>query len=109
MSGDERPTVTWMHYSTTLTNRTGISITVTYAGDYQITSNLTLSNVNQYSAGIYQCIGSNSLNTVTVETRLTVKCKLIFKSTWLYFDLIFTHRCSYSSTISYWYNCYTTK
>ena len=84
MSGYERPTITWIRYGTTLTNGAEISITTNASID-QITSVLTLSNINRNLAGVYQCFGSNPLNTVTVETRLTVKCKLVFKSTWLYF------------------------
>ena len=77
VSGYERPTISWSFSGTNLSNNTnGFTIMESMSGSYDITSTITLTNVNRSSAGLYQCTGRNGLNSVTAGANLTVNCKL---------------------------------
>ncbi|XP_011404665.2 PREDICTED: receptor-type tyrosine-protein phosphatase delta-like isoform X2 [Amphimedon queenslandica] len=73
VSGYERPTISWTFSNTLLSNGTdGVIIQEMMNGNYELTSNITLTNVDRSSAGTYQCTGSNPLNDVTANALLTV-------------------------------------
>ena len=78
VSGYERPTISWTFSNTLLSNGSnGVSIQEMTNGSYELTSVITLTNVNRSAAGTYQCTGSNPLNNITAEALLTVNCKLM--------------------------------
>ena len=76
VSGYERPTISWSFSGTNLSNTNDVTIMETFSGNNDITSTITLTNVNRSSAGLYQCTGRNGLNSVTAGANLTVNCKL---------------------------------
>ena len=84
VSGYERPSIKWSFmeqnsnapFSSLSNNTNGVIIKEMTSSSYDRTSIVTLTNVSELAAGIYQCTGSNTLANITEQATLTVNCKL---------------------------------